>query len=240
MRIYLSKTKYQSPTETMEINSDNILENSLKNINNIELRNKLNIKYTGDNIQNLNGNIKEWFYYIIKEIKKPKIHLFEDSLNGTIFFNKCLKQNEKNLSYFSFIGKIIAKALFENITINLDFNIIIYKMILEENITPEDLKYIDQSSYDSLNEFKKAVESNEISAEDLHLYYIYEYLNENNENIIEELIPGGKEILVNNIDDYILKKIEYIKYKYTPFIEKLKQSLFAVIFIFNCLVYSKK
>jgi hypothetical protein len=113
-------------------------------------------------------------------------------------------------------------------------------MILEENITPEDLKYIDQSSYDSLNEFKKAVESKEFSAEDLHLYYIYEYVNENNENIIEELIPGGKEILVNNIDDYILKKIEYIKYKYTPFIEKLKQSLFSVIFIFNCLVYSKK
>ena len=84
----------------MEINSDNILENSLKNINNIELRNKLNIKYTRDNIQNLNGNIKEWFYYIIKEIKKPKIHLFEDSLNGTIFFNKCLIPVIHSFSFF--------------------------------------------------------------------------------------------------------------------------------------------
>ncbi len=43
-----------------------------------------------------------------------------------------------------FIGKIIAKALIDNLTINTCFNKIIYKMLLNENIALDDLVFIDK------------------------------------------------------------------------------------------------
>lgn len=43
-----------------------------------------------------------------------------------------------------FLGKIIAKALLDNLTINACFNKLIYKMILNENIILDDLVFIDK------------------------------------------------------------------------------------------------
>lgn len=43
-----------------------------------------------------------------------------------------------------FLGKIIAKALLDNLTINACFNKLIYKMILSESVTLDDLVFIDK------------------------------------------------------------------------------------------------
>ena len=50
----------------------------------------------------------------------------------------------ENLDTFHFIGKIIAKAVLDNITVNTCFNKLIYKIILEEDITIDDLIFIDK------------------------------------------------------------------------------------------------
>lgn len=53
-----------------------------------------------------------------------------------------------NAKLYRFIGKLIAKALIDNIAINLCFNKIIYKLILNEKVTFDDLVFIDkQVSY---------------------------------------------------------------------------------------------
>jgi hypothetical protein len=49
-----------------------------------------------------------------------------------------------NLDLFTFIGKIIAKALLDNLTVNSCFNKLIFKMILDEKITLDDLVFIDK------------------------------------------------------------------------------------------------
>jgi len=51
---------------------------------------------------------------------------------------------DKIKDYFRLIGKLISKALLENITINLCFNKLIYKIILSEKITFEDLIFINK------------------------------------------------------------------------------------------------
>jgi hypothetical protein len=43
-----------------------------------------------------------------------------------------------------FLGKIIAKALLDNLTINACFNKLIYKIILEEKVIFDDLIFIDK------------------------------------------------------------------------------------------------
>ena len=48
----------------------------------------------------------------------------------------------------------MAKALFDNIIINICFNKIIYKLILHEEVTFEDLVFIDTPLYYSLKKFK--------------------------------------------------------------------------------------
>jgi hypothetical protein len=53
--------------------------------------------------------------------------------------------NFTNIQYFSFLGQLIAKALIDNITINLCLNKIFYKLILNEEITYNDLIFIDKT-----------------------------------------------------------------------------------------------
>jgi hypothetical protein len=48
------------------------------------------------------------------------------------------------MDIFFFIGKIIAKALLDNLTINACFNKLIYKILLEEKIIFDDLIFIDK------------------------------------------------------------------------------------------------
>jgi hypothetical protein len=55
-----------------------------------------------------------------------------------------LTVSSKILEYYNFLGKIIAKALLDNITLNLCFNKIIYKLILGEKIKFEDIVFIDK------------------------------------------------------------------------------------------------
>ena len=98
-------------------------------------------------------------------------------------------------------------------------------MIVDENISFEDLKFIDKPLYISLKELK-SMDQNVLA--DLCMYYVYEYNDENGNFVSEELIPNGNDTLVKDIEDYIQKRIIYIKKKYQPFIDALKDSLFQV------------
>lgn len=80
------------------------------------------------------------------------IGLFEraDTNEFSYAFNKSMTPTLENLEYFGFIGKLMAKALLDNITLNLCFNKLIYKMILSEDVTFQDLLFIDKQVFYSL------------------------------------------------------------------------------------------
>ena len=58
--------------------------------------------------------------------------------------NKADSDSFPNLEVFYFVGKLIAKSLLENISINTCYNKYIYKLILNEEITLADLVFIDK------------------------------------------------------------------------------------------------
>ena len=58
--------------------------------------------------------------------------------------SSALNITNKIEDYFRLIGKLIAKAFLENITINLCFNKLIYKLILNEHISFDDLIFINK------------------------------------------------------------------------------------------------
>lgn len=68
-----------------------------------------------------------------------------DSSDFNYRIHKQAEPNIKNLDTFHFIGKILAKALLDNLTVNTSFNKLIYKMILDEEVFLEDLIFIDKT-----------------------------------------------------------------------------------------------
>ena len=221
------KVSWTEGCDTLSISRDNVLKESMEKINFVDLLKELKIDFKGEVSYDAGGIIREWFMVIINELESNELGVFEKSDCDDYSFvpSRTLKPIQKNLDYFSFIGKIIAKALIDNITINLCFNKIIYKMIVDENISFEDLKFIDKPLYISLKELK-SMDQNVLA--DLCMYYVYEYNDENGNFVSEELIPNGNDTLVKDIEDYIQKRIIYIKKKYQPFIDALKDSLFQV------------
>ena len=234
------KVSWTEGCDTLSISRDNVLKESMEKINFVDLLKELKIDFKGEVSYDAGGIIREWFMVIINELESNELGIFEKSDCDDYSFvpKRGLKASQKNLDYFSFIGRIIAKALIDNITINLCFNKIIYKMIIDENISFEDMKFIDKPLYISLNELKN-MDQNVLA--DLCMYYVYEYNDENGKFVSEDLIPNGSDTLVRDIDDYIQKRIDYIKKKYQPFIDELKTALFHVriiliIFIFLYLI----
>jgi hypothetical protein len=77
------------------------------------------------------------------------------------------------------------------------------------------------------------------SLEDFEIYFCVEY-ECGGKIVSEELVPNGSNIKVtqHNLDDYITKRIEYVKNKDKPFINEIKTGLFSMIpeqyiYIFN-------
>jgi len=72
--------------------------------------------------------------------------LFEksDSEEYSFRISKYINPSIETLDIMFFIGKIISKALLDNLTINACFNKLIYKMILNEKISLDDLVFIDK------------------------------------------------------------------------------------------------
>jgi hypothetical protein len=137
--------------------------------------------------------------------------------------NPLLKRNNTNFKYFSLIGKLIAKALIDNITVNICFNKIIYKMILQEKIEINELVFIDKPLYDSLQNL------NNVDLTDLEIYYNINLKDINDNTHSFDIKRDGINIHVRDINDYINKRIDFMTSLYEPFIKRIRDSLFNII-----------
>ena len=63
----------------------------------------------------------------------------------TYILKKNLEPTISIMEYFNFLGKLIAKAIIDNITINLCLNKLFYKLILSEEVKFNDLIFIDRT-----------------------------------------------------------------------------------------------
>ena len=145
--------------------------------------------------------------------------------------NPFLKHNQENFKYFTFIGKLIGKALLDNITINVCFNKLIYKMILQEDIIFDDLTFIDNPLHSSLENLKEIYSTGGTDDfyEGLGIYYSVDMEDVNKKKHSLDLIDNGIDKPVHNINDYINKRISFLKGIYEPFINKIRESLFKLI-----------
>ena len=225
------KISWEEGAEQININRNHIIKESLNQINDINIFKEWKINFIGETNYDAGGIMREWFTTIFKALEDKNLKLFIESETDTFSYiiNPLLKRNSNNFKYFSLIGKLMAKALIDNITVNICFNKLIYKMILQEKIEFNEFVFINKPLYDSVRNLKTSNLNDEIPCTDLGLYYNIE-MKDTNDNIHSlDIIENGKNILVSDIDDYINKRMDFMVGLYEPFIKRIRDSLYSVL-----------
>ena len=214
----------------MEINRNDLIKESIEKIDKVNLFKELKIIFQGEEGLDAGGLFREWFTICFKALESDKMKLFiiSDSNEFSYNINPMLKHSKENFKYFNFIGKLLGKALLDNITINICFNKLIYKMILQEEITLDDLLFIDNPLYTSLHNLKESQETCS-NLDDIGIYYSVDIEDSNKQLHSFNLIDNGINISVKDIKDYINKRIFFMKGLYEPFIKKIREGLFHII-----------
>ena len=215
LRFDISKKKidFINGAEKLKINRDKVLEDSMEQFNSINLFKELKIIFVGEESHDAGGLIREWLTILFQKILDSNTGLFQRSDTDEIGFiiKPNLYPSQELLNKYFFIGRVLAKALLENLTVNCCFNKVIYQLILGEKIELNDLVFIDRPLYKSM---KHLVSMKEECGENIALceiYFTFDYEDENGGFHQEDLIENGRDILVtqDNLDQYIDKRIEY-------------------------------
>jgi len=223
---------------TLRINRQSLIEDAMNKTKNLlDIYKDWKIDFVGEVCYDAGGLLREFFTNLFSTLENEKLRLFIQSESNDISYilNPLLMHNEENFKYCTFIGLLMAKALIQNITINICFNKLIYKMILQEKITFNDLVFIDGPLYSSLKNLKENIEYNKIMnpgnynniVKELGIFYTVEIKDVTDHLHSFELIKNGRNISVENIDDYIEQRINFLIGIYEPFIKRIRQSFFS-------------
>jgi len=221
------KIDWQQGCCYLQLSREKSLEESIKQMEQINIYKELKINFKGEVSYDAGGIIREWFTIIFKDLLSENQKLFqrsEDDQISYIFHNDIDDTYETHLK-IQFIGKLFAKSLLENITINSCLNKVFFKVLLNEKIDFSDLVFIDKKLYHSLKEIE-----NFHDIEDLGLYFIVNY-EKKGKIYTEELKENGNNIAVtkNNFREYIDKRIEFLIKKNISFYNTFRSSFITII-----------
>lgn len=127
---------------------------------------------------------------------------------------------------FEFFGLVLAKAIFDEIPLNLCLNKLVYRLLLNPNaaIEVEDIKGFDSSVYNSLQYIR---DNNIDDDEFLELYFQHEF-----NGSMYDLAQDGENIKVTdgNKDNYMILKSEFMVKNFVyDQIEAIRRGFFKLI-----------
>ncbi|XP_073535646.1 NEDD4-like E3 ubiquitin-protein ligase WWP1 isoform X2 [Phyllobates terribilis] len=167
-----------------------------------DLRRRLYVMFRGEEGLDYGGLAREWFFLLSHEVLNPMYCLFEyaGKSNYCLQINPASTINPDHLSYFCFIGRFIAMALFHGKFIDTGFSLPFYKRMLSKKLTIKDLESIDPEFYNSLI----WIRDNNIEECNLEMYFAVD-MEILGKVTSHDLKPGGANILVTeeNKEEYI-------------------------------------
>uniref|UniRef100_A0A3Q2DZA9 E3 ubiquitin-protein ligase n=1 Tax=Cyprinodon variegatus TaxID=28743 RepID=A0A3Q2DZA9_CYPVA len=173
-----------------------------------DLRRRLYVIFRGEEGLDYGGLAREWFFLLSHEVLNPMYCLFEyvGKNNYCLQINPAATINPDHLSYFCFIGRFIAMALFHGKFIDTGFSLPFYKRMLNKKLILKDLESIDPEFYNSLI----WIRDNNIEECGLEMYFSVdmEILGKISSH---DLKPDGSEVLVTegNKEEYISLMAEW-------------------------------
>eukprot|EP00252_Welwitschia_mirabilis_P007759 TRINITY_DN1943_c0_g1_i1.p1 TRINITY_DN1943_c0_g1~~TRINITY_DN1943_c0_g1_i1.p1 ORF type:complete len:3671 (+),score=717.88 TRINITY_DN1943_c0_g1_i1:355-11367(+) len=163
-----------------------------------DLKGRLTVQFQGEEGIDAGGLTREWYQLLSRVIFDKGALLFTTVGNQSTFQpNPNSVFQTEHLSYFKFVGRVVAKALFDGQLLDVYFTRSFYKHILGAKVTYHDIEAIDPDYYKNL----KWMLENDISDildltfsmdadEEKHILY------EKTEVMDYELIPDGRNIRV--------------------------------------------
>lgn len=190
----------------------------LKNIDALELKKQLKITFTNEEGVDSGGIRKEFFQLISEELQENE-NLFVTK-NNTLW----IKNNEKQLSAFELVGKLIGIALYNDVILNIPFPSVFFKKILEKQINLSDLSEIEPEIYNSLINFQN-LPKEDLKATEMTFSIYFE------DHSVDLVHNGDKKFIdESNLDYFIELYKDYITTKtiYKPF-EAIKRGFYTII-----------
>ncbi|KAK4575710.1 hypothetical protein RGQ29_026607 [Quercus rubra] len=163
-----------------------------------DLKGRLNVQFQGEEGIDAGGLTREWYQLLSRVIFDKGALLFTTVGNNATFQpNPNSVFQTEHLSYFKFVGRVVAKALFDGQLLDVYFTRSFYKHILSVKVTYHDIEAVDPDYYKNLkwmlendvSEIPDLTFSMDADEEKLILY-------EKNEVTDYELKPGGRNIRV--------------------------------------------
>ncbi|KAK9882482.1 hypothetical protein WA026_021823 [Henosepilachna vigintioctopunctata] len=173
-----------------------------------ELRRRLYIIFKGEEGLDYGGVSREWFFLVSHEALNPMYCLFEyaNKNNYSLQINPASYVNPEHLTFFKFIGRFIAMALYHGRFIYSGFTMPFYKRMLGKKLVMKDIESIDPEFYNSLVWIKE----NDIEDCGLELYHSvdFEVLGQ---VIHHELIKNGdkEKVTEENKENYLMLMTEW-------------------------------
>ncbi|XP_077592081.1 NEDD4-like E3 ubiquitin-protein ligase WWP1 [Stigmatopora nigra] len=173
-----------------------------------DLRRRLYVIFRGEEGLDYGGLAREWFFLLSHEVLNPMYCLFEyaGKSNYCLQINPASAINPDHLSYFCFIGRFIAMALFHGKFIDTGFSLPFYKRMLNKKLILKDLESIDPEFYNSLI----WIRDNNIEECNLEMYFSVD-MEILGKITSHDLKPDGANMLVTeeNKEEYISLMAEW-------------------------------
>lgn len=104
--------------------------------------------FEGEEGQDAGGLLREWYMIISREMFNPMYALFRTSPGDRVTYtiNPSSHCNPNHLSYFKFVGRVVAKAVYDNRLLECYFTRSFYKHILGKSVRYLRVQKLKQSN----------------------------------------------------------------------------------------------
>lgn len=206
----------------LQISRENLLEDSIQEVLHMSefgMRSEFQIQFIGENAMDAGGLMKEWVNLLIKELFSEELGLFKRTNTSQVSY--VITSDDKDVELYYFTGRILAKAVYENIPVYCPLCFTILKHLLGISVGLQDVECIDSELFNSLVSLAK---------ESLDGTFIGYFALEKG-NCLYELKENGSEIMITdeNKEEYIELRVLFETFNsMKPGITHFKKGFFSV------------
>eukprot|EP01022_Parablepharisma_sp_SALTPOND_P015755 TRINITY_DN2254_c0_g1_i2.p1 TRINITY_DN2254_c0_g1~~TRINITY_DN2254_c0_g1_i2.p1 ORF type:complete len:3562 (+),score=437.62 TRINITY_DN2254_c0_g1_i2:2957-13642(+) len=216
-------------TLRISVTRDSIFTDSYNQMSNIpvdEIKGRLRVNFKDEQAADAGGVTREWYTTLSRAMFNPIIGLFKKSAHGNTYQPDPKSVIEPNhLNYFKFIGRIIGKALLDGQYLECYFTRALYKTLVGQPLTIQDMQDYDPELYKSL----LWIRDNDVTDLDCNFTYTIDYFGRLE---TKDLIEDGKNVKVTNENKqlFIVKMCKaMLQDVIRPQIEALQKGLYEII-----------
>ncbi|CAD8049649.1 unnamed protein product [Paramecium primaurelia] len=198
-----------APSLKLLIDRNDIVNSALEQLSRkeINLKSRLSIVFKGEQGIDQGGLTREFFSLLTQKLFDVQFTMFVTRNNNTVlWFNK--HHMEMPIKY-ELIGMLLGLALYNQVLLDINFPQLVFKKLMNEPVSFEDLKELDLDTYKALNLLNE-YEKDDIEEAFAINFSITEYDNWG-QALNVELIQNGQQIMVTqkNKQQYIQLCTEY-------------------------------